>query len=85
MSFQFGIEHMQLHPLLRVCCRRCSKTVATWIADADGRGDWHNEHRKRCRCDPPPPLPEGQELEKLVARARRKNRTDGRPAITLSR
>jgi hypothetical protein len=85
MSFQFGLEHMQVLPLLRVCCSRCSKTAATWITDTNGSGDWHKEHRKRCRCDPSPSLPEGQELEKYVARARRINRTDGRPAITLSR
>lgn len=55
--------------LVHVRCRRCRKNAGVWNGKADGTGRWQNNHRNRCRCDPPPSLPEGAELERLVAEA----------------
>ena len=55
--------------LVHVRCRRCHKNAGVWNGRKDGTGFWQNDHVRRCRCDPPPPLPEGGELEQLVAEA----------------
>ena len=55
--------------LVHVRCRRCHKNAGVWKGKTDGTGSWQNDHVKRCRCDPPPPMPEGAELDRLVARA----------------
>ena len=57
------------HQLVHVRCRRCKKNAGVWNGRKDGTGFWQNNHAKRCRCDPPPALPEGVELDGLVAEA----------------
>jgi len=85
MSFRTGIERMPVVPLVRVWCRRCGRSAGLWVADHSGGGLWRNEHRHRCRCEPPPTLPEDQELDGLVARAWRSKRNDRHPPMNISR
>lgn len=85
MTIRVGLENMPVHPLVRVWCRRCSKAAGLWVADSNGGGLWRNEHRHRCRCDPPPTLPQGKELDGLIARAWRSTRSDRRRPINISR
>lgn len=68
-------------PLVQAWCSRCRKPAGLWRADSSGAGAWQQHHRKRCRCDPPPPLPEGAALDRLVERARR-SVNDGRQRPT---
>jgi len=81
---RLGFRYM---PLVLLRCRRCRRTAGLWSADADGRGNWesHPAPQRRCRCDPPPELPQGAELDGLVAQARRRKRYVGRAAVTVSR
>jgi hypothetical protein len=72
-------------PLVLVRCQRCRGTAGLWRADAQGEGEWQNDHRNRCRCDPPPELPKGRELDELVAKARRRQQSPGRAALTVFR
>ena len=67
---RLGFDKMPL-PLVKTWCRRCHRPAGLWCADASGAGRWHNDHRNRCRCDPPPTLPSGAELDTEVKRARR--------------
>jgi hypothetical protein len=71
--------------LVQVNCRRCRKPVGQWRANARGEGSWSRHHRQRCRCEPPVSLPEGNDLEELVARARRDPRPNGRAPVIVSR
>ena len=64
--------------LVQVWCCRCQRPAGLWCADAHGAGAWRHEYHKRCRCDPLPTVPEGTELDELVAQARR-SRNKGRP------
>jgi hypothetical protein len=79
-----GFDKMQF-PLVHVRCRRCHKSAGLFCADTSGAGAWQHSPRRRCRCDPPPQLPTGTELDGLVAQARRSPRSDGRAAVSLSR
>ncbi len=72
-------------PLVLVRCKRCRGLAGLFSADPSGAGAWSNDHRHRCRCDPPPQLPEGTELDGLVAQARREMRYDGRAPVTVFR
>lgn len=56
-------------PLVHTRCRRCRKSAGVWEASRSGEGAWKNESVPRCRCDPPPAMPTGQKLERLVTAA----------------
>jgi hypothetical protein len=71
--------------LVQVNCRTCRKPVGLWRADSTGDGSWEQYRRHRCRCVPPVSLPEGDDLERLVARAWRSMRPDGRTPVIVSR
>lgn len=79
-----GFDKMPL-PLVQVWCRRCHGPAGLWRADTYGIGFWHHDHRKHCRCDPPPTLPEGTELDTEVRRARRSWRNGRRRPVNVSR
>lgn len=81
---RIGFDKMPL-PLVLVRCRRCHRPAGLFCADASGSGSWRHDHHRHCHCDPATPLPTGTELDKLVARARRGGRSDGRAAVTVSR
>ena len=53
--------------LVLVKCRRCYRRVDIWIHYVGSSSGWDGQ--RRCRCDPPPALPEGEELDELVKRA----------------
>jgi hypothetical protein len=76
-------------PMVLVRCRRCRRPVGVYYVEADGTGEWRRRDVLRCRCDPAPELPSGDELGKLVAsaRARRDNGFTGmaRAPISVSR
>lgn len=57
------------HQLVHVRCLRCRKNAGVWKETLSGNGFWENHHANRCRCDPPPSLPEGEELDRLVEQA----------------
>ena len=75
--------------MVLVRCLRCRRPVAQYFVEADGAGEWRRRDIRPCRCDPPPVLPSGDELGKLVAlgRARRENGfTDiARAPVSVSR
>jgi hypothetical protein len=81
---RFGFDGVPL-ALVLVRCRRCHRPAGLFCADASGTGAWRKDHHRRCRCDPPPQLPNGTELDRLVAQARRGMRSDGRAAVSVSR
>lgn len=66
-------------PLLAARCTRCNHLYARYMytiergadQEAAGVGEWKFGSRKHCECDPAPTLPEGDELDWYVARARR--------------
>jgi hypothetical protein len=70
--------------LILVRCRRCHRSAAVWTEDAARHGEWRQDHRRRCRCDPPPVLPQGEKLEELAAEARPKIRSDGRAPVSVT-
>ncbi len=84
MGWKYGFDAMP-EPLVLVRCRRCHKPASLWSADASGEGEWQNPLYRRCRCDPPPELPKGEELDALVAKARLSRRYDGRAGVSVSR
>jgi len=63
-------------PLIAARCKRCYQLVAKYWATSDEPGWWESVAPRRggCTCDPPPVLPEGDELARLIARAHRKAR-----------
>jgi hypothetical protein len=72
-------------PMVLVRCRRCRRPAATYWACPNGtEGEWKRRDIRPCSCDPPPRLPEGKELTKLVERARRSDPSDGRAPVTVS-
>ena len=80
-----GFDAMPLS-LVLVRCRRCRKTAGLFSAGSGETGSWsHKERYRSCHCDPPPTLPAGDELDGLVAQARRKMRYDGRAPVVVSR
>jgi hypothetical protein len=79
-----GIDKMP-RSLVLVRCLRCRVTAGLFRADGSGTGSWRHDNNRRCRCDPPPKLPEGAELDELVAQAWRSMRSDGRAAVTIFR
>jgi hypothetical protein len=81
---RIGFDAMPLE-LLKVWCRGCHRPAGLWCAAASGAGAWHKDHRRRCRCDPPPQLPEGAELDREVARAWRSKRKGGKLPMNISR
>jgi hypothetical protein len=58
-------------PLITAFCKRCHHMVGRYYPDKVG---WVREGRYRCTCDPPPALPEGDELAPGLARAQRLSR-----------
>lgn len=78
-----GVDEIPI-PLVLARCRRCRLPAGTFKAAKGGSGTWRHEGRRRCRCDPPPQLPMGTELDELVARAWRGMRYDGRAVVTVS-
>lgn len=83
-DFRIGFDQMPV-PLVLVRCRRCHRTAGVWCADSTGAGAWRSRHRRRCRCDPPVELPDGEELDELIGQARRSMRFDGRAALSVFR
>ena len=79
-----GFDRMPV-PMVQVWCRRCHGPAGLWCTDAYGVGAWRMDHRKRCRCDPPPALPEGTELRELVAEARRSKNNGRQRPLSVSR
>jgi hypothetical protein len=71
-----GWEEVEVpRPLIAARCSRCYQLAAKYYwADSDEQGAWESDAPRRggCKCDPPPTLPEGDELAQLIARARRK-------------
>jgi len=70
------------HTLLAAVCKRCGRMVAKYAGSGQQPPQWWRfarvEHRAGttdlflgCACDPAPLLPQGEQLEKLLARARR--------------
>lgn len=64
-------------------CARCGQIVATygaaaWDCDHTPPADWHGP--SRCSCMPAPVLPAGEDLGKLLDRARRQRA--GKPITT---
>ncbi len=58
-------------PLIAARCAHCYQLVARYCAPrSNGPGSWESG-RNGCTCDPAPVLPEGDELDRLVTRARR--------------
>ena len=77
-------------PMVLVRCRHCHRWVSLYHADAHGDGYWKRPEREPCTCDPPPVLPQGGELDRLVRRARRIRRRGpttppGRAPVVVSR
>ena len=68
-------------PLIAARCTRCFRLAAKyWVID--GEAMWFESRRmfgKVCRCDPAPVLPDGADLDELLARARRE------PSVSLYR
>jgi hypothetical protein len=81
-----GFDRLPL-PMVLVRCRRCRLPVGQYCEDSHGEGGWRRRDEERsCTCDPPPVLPEGDELARLLKRARRiRHRADGRARVTVSR
>ena len=70
-------------PMVFVNCKRCQRTVAKYFVNAHDEGYWQPGD---CPCDPPPVLPQGRELDRLVRLAWRKEAgLAGRPPIIVSR
>ena len=69
-------------PLITARCRRCFLVAAKyWVKD--GEGFWVESncmYGRVCRCDPAPVLPDGEQLDGLLARARRAGNTSYRRA-----
>lgn len=65
-------------PLIAARCRRCYRLHAKYLYQLDGdskdsgSGQWEFGSRNACDCDPPPVLPDGAELERLIERAKPK-------------
>lgn len=53
--------------LVQIQCDRCYRRVGIWTHYSSSSPDWSG--LGRCRCDPPPKLPEGEELDALVRKA----------------
>jgi hypothetical protein len=80
-----GPEAIRL-PMVLVRCRRCHRPAGRYCEDARGVGEWHYRDREACSCDPPPVLPDGPELARLVKLARRKGqRADGKAPVQVTR
>ena len=80
-----GFDRIPL-PMVLVRCRRCRHPAALYCEDAQGDGGWSYRDEGSCTCDPPPVLPQGDELARLLKRARRiGHRADGRARVTVSR
>jgi hypothetical protein len=63
--------------LIAARCSVCGRIAAHYLTERNENhwrnGGWQRaEGRSACRCDPPPTLPGGADLEKLIARAQRK-------------
>jgi hypothetical protein len=72
--------------LIAARCKRCHHLVARYVGmpDDDGTpGHWEPAARRGCSCQPPPVLPEGEELAGLVARALEKYKSRSTPGIGL--
>ena len=81
---RIGFDAMPL-PLVLVRCKRCHKTAGLFSAAAERcRLLVAQGPHRRCRCDPPPRLPEGAELDGLVAQAWRCKMRDERGVLPSS-
>jgi hypothetical protein len=72
--------------LILVRCRGCRKPVARYCLSADGIGEWKRDFRRGpCVCGRAPTLPEGRELDRLIAEAQAKGVNNVRAAKTVFR
>jgi hypothetical protein len=80
-----GPEAISL-PMVLVRCRRCRRPAGQYCEDAGGQGGWSYRDERSCSCEPPPVLPAGGELARLVKRARRRgHRADGKAPVSVTR
>jgi hypothetical protein len=83
-TWRVGVDRIPLLWVL-VRCKRCHRPVAKYWEDLRGEGEWERRNEGACTCDPPPVLPQGGELARLVKLARRKDSTPGRAPVSVSR
>ena len=68
-------------PLIAARHTRCGRLVAVYLWAGDDGDAW--EKRAGCECDPTPPLPEGDQLARLIARAAALPTDPTRAALTV--
>jgi hypothetical protein len=72
--------------MVLVRCRRCHRPAGQYCQDARGQGEWRHRDQRFCSCDPPPVLPDGDELARLVKLARRRGqRADSKAPVSVTR
>jgi len=73
-------------PMVLVRCRRCHRPAGCYWEDARGEGNWRHRDQRFWSCDPPPVLPDGDELTRLVKLARRRgHRAGGKTPVSVTR
>jgi hypothetical protein len=59
--------------------------MARYCRNVDGTGSWKRDFRNPCVCGRAPTLPDGRELDRLIAQAHAKGVNSVRAAITRFR